>query len=330
MPKYPNLKVFSGSRCQGLTNWVCNHLGIPVGMSETSVFPDGEVLVKLNEDVRGRDCFIVLSTCDPVNDNLMELLVYCDCLRRASARQIIAVIPYFGYARQDRKDEGRVPITAKLVANMIVTAGATRVLAVDLHAAQIQGFFDIPVDHISASPIFLDYFETRRAEFGNLCLVSPDVGNVKVAEKMANLLSGELAIIHKKRVNGSEVSSRHLIGDVEGRTVLMFDDMISTAGTICEAAKFVVSKGAKRVIAAATHAVFVGPAFMRLSDSPIDEIICTDTVSRSERLHADLSFSLQGRYQELSIASLIGNAIERIHSNKSVSALLERTAGSKR
>jgi ribose-phosphate pyrophosphokinase len=291
------------------------------------VFPDGELIVKLEEDVRGRDCYVVLSTCEPVNDNLMELCVAIDCLRRASAGRITAVIPYYGYARQDRKDEGRVPITAKLVANMIVAAGAHRVMSIDLHAAQIQGFFDIPVDHLSATPVFVEYFRKlkKTGELNDLCLVSPDVGNVKVAESMANLLGGDLAIINKRRLSGSKVATGNLIGNVEGKTVLMFDDMISTAGTVCEAAKLVRERGAKDVIAAATHAVLVGPAVERLSSSPISRVVVTNTIPMPARVEP-----LKNKIVQLDVGPLLGEAILRIHNNQSVSALFEDTAGVKR
>ncbi len=231
-----------------------------MGVAKTQMFPDGEILVKLEEDVRGRDCFVVLSTAAPVNENMMELLIFIDCLRRASADRVTVVLPYFGYGRQDRKDEGRVPITAKLVANLITSAGANRVMAIDLHAAQIQGFFDIPFDHLSASPVLYDYFARHRASMGDLCLVSPDVGNVKVAESFRNLLDADLAIIYKRRLSGERVAMGELIGDVKGKTVLMVDDMISTAGTVVEASKLVMERGARDVIAACTHAVLVPPA----------------------------------------------------------------------
>ena len=234
------LKIFAGRHHRALAETMCRHLDIPIGEARTIVFPDGELIVKLEEDVRGRDCFVVLSTSQPVNDNLMELLIFIDCLRRASAWRVTVVTPYFGYARQDRKDEGRVPITAKLVANMITASGADRVLAIDLHTAQIQGFFDLPLDHLSATPVFYKYFNSIRDELGDFCLVSPDVGNVKVAEAFANLLGGDLAIINKRRLSGTKVTTGNLIGSVKGKTVLMIDDMISTAGTICEAAKLVM------------------------------------------------------------------------------------------
>lgn len=319
------LKIFFGRSTQALTQRVCEHLKLQPGQARTTVFPDGELIVKLEEDVRGRDCYVILSTCGPVNDNLMELLVYIDCLRRASAARVTVVTPYFGYGRQDRKDEGRVPITAKLVANLITAAGADRVLAIDLHAAQIQGFFDLPVDHLSATPVFVEYFKDARNQLKDLCLVSPDVGNVKVAEGMANLLGGDLAIINKRRLSGSTVTTGNLIGSVEGKTVLMFDDMISTAGTVCEAAKLLVDKGAKDIIAAATHAVLVGPAVERLASSPISKVIVTDTIPLDRNCKP-----IEDKLVQLSVGKLLGEAIFRIHNNQSVSALFRQTAGTKR
>jgi len=290
------------------------------------VFPDGELLVKVEEDVRGRDCFIVLSTSYPTNDNLMELMIFMDCLRRASAKQIIPVIPYLAYARQDRKDKGRVPITAKLVANLLTKAGADRIIAVDLHAAQIQGFFDIPVDHLSATPVFLEYFDDRREELGDLCLLSPDVGNVKVAEAMANLLGGDLAIINKKRVSGSKiVTGTKIIGDVKDKTVLMFDDMISTAGTVIEAAKLAKQEGASRIIAAATHGLLCGTAIERLIDSPIEQIVITNTIPTAVK-----ASERNEKFVDLCVSKLLSEAIYRIHNNLSLSEMFERTAGVKR
>jgi len=320
-----SLKIFAGRHSIDLADRICRHLDLPLGQARTTAFPDGELMVKLEEDVRGRDCYVIISTCDPVNDNLMELLIFIDCLKRASANRVTIVAPYFGYARQDRKDEGRVPITAKLVANLITAAGADRVLAVDLHAAQLQGFFDLPVDHLSATPVFLDYFQSIRDELTDLCLVSPDVGNVKVAEKMANLLGGDLAIINKRRTGATEVTTGNLIGTVEGKTVLMFDDMISTAGTVCEAARLVVERGAKAVIAAATHPVLVGMAMQRLADSPISRIVVTDTIPIGPRCEP-----IRSKLVELSVDRLLGDAIHRIHHNQSVSELFRRTAGAKR
>ena len=322
-----DIKVFSSRSSAKLAGEVCRYLGAEVGQARVVAFPDGELIVKLDEDVRGRDVFLIASTCEPVNDSLAELLIFIDCLRRASAGRITVVMPYFGYARQDRKDEGRVPITAKLVANLITAAGAHRVLALDLHAAQIQGFFDLPVDHLSATPVFVDYFrELQRAgELKDLCLVSPDVGNVKVAEGMANMLGGELAIINKRRLSGSDVTTGNLIGNVAGKTVLMFDDMISTAGTVCEAAKLVREKGAKDIIAAATHPVLVGPAVERLLGSPISKVVVCNTVPLPARVAP-----LKAKLVELSVGPLLSQAIHRIHNNQSVSALFKNTAGTKR
>ncbi len=319
------LKVFAGRNSKNLALRVCAEIGIELGRARTSVFPDGEVFVKLDDDVRGRDCYVVISTCEPVNDNLMELLVFCDCLRRASAKRVTMVMPYYGYGRQDRKDEGRVPITAKLVANLITAARADRVLAMDLHAAQIQGFFDIPVDHLSATPVFFDYFMSSRAELGDLCLVSPDVGNVKVAESMANLLDADLAIINKRRLTGDSVKVGNLIGDVKNKTVLMFDDMISTGGTVVEAAKLVMDEGARDVICAATHAVLAGPAMQKLADSPISKVVVTDTIPEHGRCEL-----IKDKLVILSIGEILGQAITRIHNDESISALFERTAGAKR
>ncbi len=331
----PELLVFAGSRNRCLTKGICEHLGIPVAESETKFFPDSEVLVKVNEDVRGRDCFVVVSTSSPVNENLMELLLFIDCLKRASAGQVIAVIPYFGYARQDRKNEGRVPISAKLVANLLTAAGLDRVLALDLHAAQIQGFFDIPVDHLSASKIFLDYFRARPTLTKNLCIVSPDAGNAKFVEKMANLLGTDIAIIQKQRKSETEVAMPNLIGSVEGRSALLLDDMITTGSTMAKAAEFCKRMGAESVIAAATHGVLCGAAPEKLANSCIDQIICTNSIDRCNpdegcSLTGDVRTVLGDKYVELSVAELLGDAILRIHNNESVSQLLAGTAGTKR
>lgn len=320
-----SLKIFAGRRSKALAERVCDHLDLPLAQGRTEEFPDGELLVKAEEDVRGRDCFVVLSTCAPVNDNLMELLIWIDCLRRASVARITAVIPYFGYARQDRKDEGRTPITAKLVANLITGAGAERVLAIDLHAAQIQGFFDIPVDHLSAAPVLINYFNGIRDELGDLVLVSPDVGNVKVANTYAQHLGGELAIVEKRRVSGSKVKSANLVGEVKGRTVLMIDDMISTAGTVCEAARLVMERGAKDCIVGATHPVLVGLAMQRLAESPISRVVVTNTIPEGERYGP-----IRDKVVELCVGQLLGDAIHRIHHNLSVSALFTKGAGTKR
>ncbi|MBX3358031.1 MAG: ribose-phosphate pyrophosphokinase [Phycisphaeraceae bacterium] len=320
-----SMKIFAGRHSIDLATRVCNVLDLPLGQARTEAFPDGELIVKLEEDVRGRDCFVLLSTGMPVNENVMELLIFLDCLRRASARRVTVVTPYFGYARQDRKDEGRVPITAKLVANLITAGHADRVLAIDLHAAQLQGFFDLPVDHLSATPVFYEYFSSIRDQLGDLCLVSPDVGNVKVAESFANLLGGDLAIINKRRVSGSNVVTENLIGTVRGKTVLMFDDMITTAGTVCEAARVVIDNGARDVIAAATHPVLVGLAMQRLAEAPISKIVVTNTIPIGER-----AAPLKGKIVELCVGKLLAEAVHRIHHNMSISALFKKTAGAKR
>jgi len=319
------LKIFAGRAAADLTQKMCDHLNLPVAKGEIEAFPDDEIIVKVEEDVRGKDCFVVQSTCTPVDTHLMELLIYIDCLRRASAKRITAVIPYFGYARQDRKDEGRVPITAKLVANLITAAGADRVLCMELHAAQIQGFFDIPVDHLSASPVFCEYFETMREELEPLVVVSPDVGNVKMANTYASLLDADLAIVDKRRESGMKVASKNLIGEVKGRNVLMVDDMISTAGTFCEAAKLVMEQGAKQVIAAATHPVLVGLAMQRLNESPINKLVISDSIPNGARLAP-----IKDKLVTLTIAKLLGEAVHRIHHDMSVSALFRRGFGTKR
>jgi len=320
--------IFAGMHNRILGERVCKHIGCELGNSTTTLFPDGEILVKLEEDVRGKDCYVIISSCNPVNDNLMELFVFIDCLRRASAKQVVAVMPYYGYGRQDRKSEGRTPITAKLVANMITSAGADRVLAIDLHAAQIQGFFDIPVDHLHASPVFMRYFESIREELGDLCLVSPDVGNVKVAEAYANELDADLAIINKKRISGTQVSMGQIIGEVKDKNILMVDDMISTAGTVDKAARLVLEQGAKSVRVAATHPLFINPAIELLSQDHFTQIISTDTIPSGNR--PDVIEKLGDRYVELSVSELLGEAIIRIHEERSISALLKGGAGAKR
>jgi len=308
-----NLKIFTGSSNPTLAGNVCKYLGIPLGGAEISAFPDGEKIIRVEDDVRGRDCFVVQSTCVPVSEHLLELLIFLDCLRRASARRVTAVIPYFGYARQDRKDEGRVPITAKLVANLIATAGADRVLAIDLHAHQLQGFFDIPVDHLTSELVLGKYF--RDQKISNLTVVSPDVGNIKIASRYAAHLGGELAIVHKKRISGSKVEAQKIIGDVQGRNVLMCDDMIATAGTVCSAATLLKESGAQEVYVGATHGVFASQALERLATSPIDQIVVTDTIPLNEK-----SRKING-LKVLSVASMLGEAIKRIHRNESVSSL---------
>jgi len=309
-----DLKVFSGRSHPALAGQVAEYLGLPLGRVTIEPFPDGELMVRLDEDVRGRDIFIIQPTCPPVNEALMELLILLDCARRASADRITAVVPYFGYARQDRKDEGRVPITAKLVANLISIAGASRVLTVDLHAGQIQGFFDVPVDNLHAEPILSRYYADLNIP--DLVLLSPDVGNAKRARQYATRLNGELAVIDKRRVSGSKTVMNRIIGDVKGRAVLMVDDMITTAGTMASGAELAAAEGATRVLVGTTHAILCGPAVERLRKAPIDEIVVTDTVPiRPETLKA------LGKAKVLSVAKLIGEAIHRIHHDESVSSL---------
>src|SRR5687768_9764010 len=312
------LKVFTGRANPQLAQKVCDYLQIPLGRGRTELFADGELIVKVDEDVRGRDCFIIQPTSHPVNAHLMELMIWIDCLKRASGDRVTAVIPYFGYARQDRKDEGRTPITAKLVANLIERAGVDRVVAIDLHAAQVQGFFDIPVDHLSASPVIVKWFKSLNLP--NRVFVSPDVGNVKRAQVYANLLGGEICIIDKRRTSGSDVETKHIIGEVEGKNILMVDDMITTAGTVTEACKILKEHGAADIYIAATHGVFAPPALekRRLLGCPFKKLAVTDTIPIGSRLDP-----IKDRVEVLSVADLVGEAIHRIHHNQSVSALFD-------
>ncbi|MHC4640944.1 MAG: ribose-phosphate diphosphokinase [Planctomycetota bacterium] len=308
-----NLKIFSGSGNAQLSRAVCKYLEIPLGGAKVERFADGEKVIRVEDDVRGRDCFVLQSTCRPVDEHLVELLIFLDCLRRASASRITAVVPYFGYARQDRKDEGRVPITAKLAANLITTAGADRVLAIDLHAAQVQGFFDIPVDHLAGELVLSRYFRDKK--ISNLTVVSPDVGNMKIASRYSDRLGGELAIVHKKRISGSEAIAQEIIGDVKGRNIVMCDDIISTAGTVCSAARLVKERGAEKIYIGATHGVFAGQALERLKEAPIDEIVVTDTIPLTQEAQDC------GDIKVLTVSSMLGEAIKRIHRNESVSNL---------
>ncbi len=315
MPLNDSLKVFSGSSNAALAGAVCKYLGISLGAAKIDRFPDGEKFIRVEDDVRGRDCFVVQSTCKPVDEHLVELLIYLDCLRRASASRVTAVIPYFGYARQDRKDEGRVPITAKLTANLITCAGANRVLAIDLHAQQLQGFFDIPVDHLTGELVLNKYFKEKK--ISKLTVVSPDVGNIKTASRYTSHLGGDLAIVHKRRMSGSKVEAREIIGDVKGRNVLMCDDIIATAGTVCSAAKLVKKRGAEKIYVGATHGVFAGEALKHLSRAPIDEVVVTDTIPQNKKTKKLRNIKV------LSVSAMLGEAIKRIHKNKSVSNLFE-------
>ncbi|MHC4600043.1 MAG: ribose-phosphate diphosphokinase [Planctomycetota bacterium] len=307
------LKIFSGNSNPELAKKICHSLEAPLERAEVCNFPDGEVNIKIDEDVRGRDVFVIQSTCPPVAQNLMELLAMIDCLRRASAARITPVIPYFGYARKDRKDEGRVPITAKLVANMITTAGADRVLSMELHAAQIQGFFDIPVDHLYASPVFANHF--RELQLSDLTIVAPDVGGVKMARAYAKHLQADLAIVDKRRVSGEKTEVYHLIGEVKDRNVLMVDDMIATAGTLVEAVHILKQYGAKDICFSATHPVLCGPAIERLAEAPLKEVVVSDTIP--------LEGKEIDKIKVLSVAPILGEAVKRIHYSESISELFD-------
>lgn len=307
------LRVFSGNANRDLAEAICRELDTPLGDALVDKFPDGEINLKINEDIRGADVFIVQPTCPPVNHNLMELLTLLDCARRASAGRITAVVPYFGYARKDRKDEGRVPITAKLVANLIVTAGASRVLTLDLHAAQIQGFFDIPVDHLYARPVFQRHIVEKK--LSNLVVVGPDVGAIKMARAYSKFLGAGLAIVDKRRVSGDKAEVFHVIGDVGGKNVLLVDDMIATGGSILEATRILKTHGAARLFVAATHPVLCGPAAERLTAAPAEEIMVADTIPTAGKHIPGL--------RVVSVAPLLAEAIQRIHRSESVSSLFD-------
>lgn len=303
--------IVSGTASTHLGAEIGRALDLPLGKVDIRRFSDGEMRVKINENVRGAQCFVVQSTCTPVHDNLMELLLLIDALRRASAGEVNAIIPYFGYARQDRKDEGRVALSAKLVANLITTAGADRVITIDLHSAQIQGFFDIPVDHLYAAPMLTNYILQRG--ISDFVVVSPDVGNVKRARGYASRLASSLAIIDKRRPEPNVAEVMNIIGDVKDRNVFIFDDMIDTAGTLCGAAEALKQRGARDIYACCTHPVFSGPAKQRLADSCVKELIVTDTIP-----HLDGSLS---KLTVCSVAPLLAETIQRIHCNSSVSEL---------
>ncbi len=307
------LKLFSGNSNPALAKEICGYLDIALGEATVSSFSDGEIRVRIEENVRGADVFVMQSCCPPVNTAILELLIMIDALKRSSAYRITAVIPYFGYARQDRKDQPRVPITAKLMADLITTAGADRVLTMDLHAGQIQGFFNIPVDHLYALPVLLDYISNHGGE--DLTVVSPDAGGVERARAFAKRLQAQLAIIDKRREGPNNAQVMNIIGDVEGRNALLLDDMIDTAGTIVQGAQACADKGARNVWAGCTHAVLSGPALERLQASCLTEIVVTNTIP------------LNGKEQQcpklrvLSVAPLLGEAITRIHAEESVSSL---------
>lgn len=315
---HDQLKVFSGTANRLLAIKICEYLGIELGRINIGRFPDKEISLKIEEDVRGRDCFLIQPTCPPANENLMELLIMIDSFRRASAQRITAVIPYYGYARQDRKDEGRVPITAKLVANLITEAGADRALCMDLHAAQIQGFFDCPVDHLHAVPVLYRHYEKQQFDPDQLAIISPDEGRIKLSLKFQERLGGSLAVIDKRRSSATETTQANIIGGpVAGRIALVFDDMISTGGSIIGAARVLKHHGAREVRVCASHGLFCGNAPDRFREAPIDEIMVTDTVPLPPAIEE------LGIVNQLSVAPVIGEAIKRIHRSESVSSLFE-------
>jgi len=307
------MKIITGSAHPALVKAICAYLGQPLCDATVSSFPDGETFVKINENIRGRDVYIVQPTCPPTNQNLMELLILVDAARRASASRITAVIPFFGYARQDRKDQPRVPITAKLVANLLVAAGVNRVLTMDLHAQQLQGFFDIPVDHLHALPVMIQYL--RSLELDDLVVVSPDVGGVKMASAYAQALNAGLAIVVKKRKTATEIEPVAVIGDVKNRNVIIVDDLTETAGTLVGAAGILRDQGAKNIYAGVSHAVLTDLAVERLRNSEIKELITTDSVP--------VRSSGESRVKVLSVAQLMGEGIRRIHDDESVSSLFD-------
>ncbi|MEF8833774.1 MAG: ribose-phosphate diphosphokinase [Halofilum sp. (in: g-proteobacteria)] len=309
------MMVFAGNANPDLAQAVCDHLNLPLGKANVGRFSDGETTVEVLENVRGRDAFIVQSTCQPTNDNLMEILLLCDALRRASVERITAVVPYFGYSRQDRRiRHQRVPVSAKVVANVLCTAGIDRLLTVDLHADQIQGFFDIPVDNVYASPLLLG--DIWRQKHPNIVVVSPDVGGVVRARAVAKRLDdSDLAIIDKRRPQANESEVMHIIGDVRDRTCIIIDDLVDTAGTLCQAAKALKEHGARAVVAYATHPVLSGPAVERIDNSTIDELVVTDTIPLSEAAAAS------PRIRQLGVAELLAETLRRVHREESVSSL---------
>lgn len=310
-----HLLVFSGNSNKKLAVDICKILKIKPGDASIDRFSDGEIRVKINSNVRGHDVFVIQSTSNPASENLLELLIMIDALRRASAQRITAVLPYFGYARQDRKDQPRVPITAKLVANLLTTAGANRVLTIDLHAGQIQGFFDIPLDHLFAVKIFMDYRNRVRLK-GELVVVSPDVGGIKTARAYAKRFNCGLAIVDKRRIDDKKAEVMHIMGDVKGKTALIVDDMVATAGSLVEAVDAIKKQGALEVFAAITHAVLCGPAIERIKKSALKELIVTDTIPIGKE-------KTLSKIKVLSVAPLLAEAIKRIHCEESLSVLFK-------
>ena len=309
-----DIKIFAANSSKELAKKIADQMGLPLGRCEVSTFSDGEIAVSIHETVRGSDVFIVQSTNAPVNNNLMELLIMIDAMKRASAGRITAVMPYYGYARQDRKSKSRDPITAKLVADLITAAGADRVLTMDLHAAQIQGFFDIPLDHLVGMPILARMFETREIE--DLVVVSPDLGSVTRARNFANLLDAPIAIIDKRRPKANVSEVMNIIGDIKDKNCVIIDDIIDTAGTLCNAANALMERGAKSVRACATHGVLSGPAIQRIQDSALEEIILLDTIQLPDEKKID-------KIKQTSVATLFADAIRRIYADQSVSTLFD-------
>lgn len=306
------LMVFSGNANPELAQDICKVLGIALGDALVDRFSEGEIQVKINQNVRGKDVFVIQPTCPPTNDNLMELLIMIDALVRASAGRVTAVIPYYGYARQDRKDQPRVPITAKLVANLLANAGANRILTMDLHAGQIQGFFDIPVDHLFAAPVLIEYFKNFSGK--DVVIVAPDVGGVKMARAFAKRLEASLGIVDKRRVDAESAEVMNILGEVEGKTVILIDDMCATAGSLTEAANALKKKGAKVIYAGITHGVFSGPALERIEKSSLKKILVTDTIALDNH-------KKHPKVKVVSVAALLAEAIKRIHNEESVSSL---------
>lgn len=310
---YGEIKIFGGRAHPALTQEICHYLRLPQGQSKAFNFSDGETFCQIEENVRGSDVFIVQPTCAPVNENLMELLIMLDAFKRSSASRVTAVLPYYGYARQDKKDQPRVPITAKLVADLISRAGADRVLTMDLHAAQIQGFFDVPVDHLFAAPVLLDAI--RSLAIPDLVIVAPDAGGVERARAIAKRLEAGLAIVDKRRTAPNVAEVMHIIGDVEGRNVLILDDIVDTAGTLSKTVEALKKSGAQRILAAGIHGVLSGPALERILASPLELVLITNTTPVEEKLRRC------SKLRALSVAPLLGEAIRRIHENSSVSSL---------
>lgn len=309
----PEMKIFSGSANLDLANKICDSIGQPLGAATISSFPDGETYVKIEENIRGRDVFIIQPTCPPTNQHIMELLIMVDAARRASAYRITAVIPFFGYARQDRKDKPRVPITAKLVANLLHAAGVNRVLTMDLHAQQVQGFFDIPVDHLYSMPVLIKYLRTIQSD--KMVVVSPDVGGLKMASAYSQTLGVNLAIVAKQRKSATETKAQYLIGEVEGCDVLLVDDLTETAGTLTSAATLLKDRGAKKIYAGVSHAVLVDLAIPRLQNSQIEELITTNSTPVR---------TVEGfKTTVLCVSELLGEGIKRIHNDESVSSLFK-------